>query len=166
MTNSILTQSAVIESLHYDATTGDFFWLNAPSRRLHAGSKAGYVDSRGYVVIKLAGKYRYAHRLAWLVVNGVEPECQIDHIDRDKSNNRICNLRLATASQNGQNKPIFNNNKVGVPNICWLPRKDMWQVYVRVNSKSTYVGCYKTLLDAAAARYSFVKRNHSHWTGV
>ena len=85
------------ELLSYDPDTGLFRWSKNKGSK-DAGELAGCVSPKGYILIGIDGCLYLAHRLAWLYVHGEFPEKDIDHRDQDKSNNRICNLRLATSS--------------------------------------------------------------------
>jgi hypothetical protein len=99
-----LTQDTLRDVLNYNPKTGEFYWLVKPASRVHIGDRAGSVETvRGYRVIGLAGKLYKAHRLAWLYVYGNTPAFGLDHINRKPLDNRICNLREATKSQNGGN---------------------------------------------------------------
>ena len=90
------------EVLNYDEETGDFTWKISPSRAVKAGDKAGSMHTpHGYIVIGYKGEVWLAHRLAWLISVGEDPgKYLIDHLDEDKTNNRIDNLRLADNSRN------------------------------------------------------------------
>ena len=79
--------------LNYDPDTGDFTWKVSTSNRVRVGQVAGTLRHDGYIRIKVNGKLYLAHRLAWFFVYGVWPVEFLDHIDQDKSNNRINNLR-------------------------------------------------------------------------
>lgn len=89
------------ESLSYDSTTGMFCW-KVSKRGISKGDVAGNFTGK-YVKICLDGVQYYAHRLAWAYVTGNEPTCEIDHIDGNRHNNRIDNLREATRQQNARN---------------------------------------------------------------
>jgi hypothetical protein len=87
-----LTAERLRKRLRYDAETG-LFTRRVGSGHAHAGDMAGSVHSTGYVRICIDGGRYTAHRLAWLYVHGVWPSGQIDHINRNRSDNRIANLR-------------------------------------------------------------------------
>jgi len=90
--------------LSYDPETGALTWLVAPKNQRRAGSPAGSLNGRGYTEVKL-GEYRLkAHRVAWYLYHGTDPgPLQVDHINRNRSDNRICNLRLVDAKGNRAN---------------------------------------------------------------
>ncbi len=90
--------------LSYDPETGALTWLVDPGNQLSAGAPAGSQDGRGYVQVYLSGRHLKAHRLAWYLHHGTDPgPLQVDHINRDRSDNRICNLRLVDAKGNRAN---------------------------------------------------------------
>jgi HNH endonuclease len=96
MADGIITRTRLKEFLHYDPETGVFTWLVKPCRNILAGSIAGNVMNEGYVMVKIDRKNYKAHRLAWLYVHGTFPPDQLDHINRGRADNRLCNLRLST----------------------------------------------------------------------
>ena len=91
--------------LAYNPETGGFTWLVSKGRRVRAGSLAGSVKDNGYVVIKIDGVFYKAHRLAWFMATGdwPAPDIEIDHINRQKGDNRLCNLRPVTRIGNRAN---------------------------------------------------------------
>ena len=103
MTDVILTQTQLQEILEYDPTTGIFLWReNGHKKRV--SRVAGGAIPTGYIVIGINKKTWMAHRLAWIYVNGNIPSDRfIDHINRDRSDNRIVNLRLVDPSENSKN---------------------------------------------------------------
>jgi hypothetical protein len=139
------------EHLVYDEETGVIHW----KRRFNAGIKphlrAGYVEPKGYVSVYFQGKAIKAHRLAWLLHTGAFPNGVIDHINGDKTDNRISNLRDTTTTENGRNRKQSRTNLSGVTGVHW--RKDgVWQAQIRVNGKTLHLGRYRSLECAAAAR--------------
>src|SRR5258707_393996 len=90
--------------LSYDAGTGEFRWLRTDRAHCRTvGKIAGCVGNDGYLFITVCRKFYTAHRLAWFYIHGKWPTEQIDHIDGDRLNNAISNLREATNLQNQRN---------------------------------------------------------------
>jgi len=93
-----------------------------------------------------------AHRVVWAVAYGVWPVGQIDHIDGDKTNNRLSNLREVDAVVNCQNRPIHTLNTSGVTGVTFLKRKKLWYARITIAGERRSLGRYKLLGDAVAAR--------------
>lgn len=113
-------------------------------------NKKGYVEL-GYLRIRLKGKQYMAHRLAWLYSYGEWPK-YIDHINHDKTDNRIANLRSVSHTENMKNKPKYKNNKSGITGVYQMEKN--WRVLITSNKKRMHVGYYPSLFDAACARKS------------
>ena len=106
MTRKTLSAERLREMLDYDAETGIFVWRKDHGVNVKAGMEAGHVTNKGYRMISLDGFRSVSHRLAWLYVYGAFPSGEVDHINRVKTDNRLCNLREVTRSENQQNTPI------------------------------------------------------------
>ena len=118
-----LLQGELKSLLEYHRITGDFVWISAPSKyhTMLIGQIAGGLDKHGYKRIKIKGYTYKAHRLAWLYIYGEFPSgvnWQIDHIDGDRSNNRIENLKLASPAENQKNKQSTSKNTSGITGVC------------------------------------------------
>ena len=101
----MLTRERMIKCLRYDPDTGLFIWINPPKHnRKLLGQIAGNVRSDGYRKIRIAGIAYYASHLACLYMTGKLPDEEMDHIDRDPSNDRWDNLREANSSLNKRNQ--------------------------------------------------------------
>ena len=117
-----------------------------------AGKEAfGYVHNTGYKQGTLMGKVLKAHRVAWKLHYGEDPVEQIDHINGDRSDNRIENLRCVSDAENKKNAKLYSNNSSGVTGIHWLKEQKKWRVRIG-GSKGIHIGCYATLDEAKAAR--------------
>lgn len=141
-----------IDLLHelFEYRDGHLFWKTKVSQRINIGDKAGSIDQKGYCRIMINNKSYKTHRLVFMMHNGYLPE-QIDHIDGNKLNNRIDNLRPATNGQNRHNTSIQKNNSSGVKGINWQKRDNKWQARVMLNKKSYQVGYFDTLEEAKQA---------------
>ena len=135
--------------LHYDPETGLFTWLQSTNRKIKLGDAAGCLGPQGYVRLRFDGKYYQAHRLAWLYMTGKWPEEFIDHKDTNKSNNKWGNLREATRSENGYNRPHQKDNELGVKGVHLHFGKYLAQI--TIDGKPRYLGVYKTLEEAKYA---------------
>ena len=143
-----LTAEQLKTTLDYDAESGVFTWKIRPSKAVKAGDVAGCVEKRiGYITIGIAGRIYKAHRLAWLYTHGEWPKGLIDHINGNKADNRICNLRDVFADGNSQNvrKPNVRN-KSGFMGVIWFQNK--WRASMSVNGKSKWLGDYSTPEEA------------------
>ena len=149
----------VRELLNYSEATGQFTW-RANRRRVDAGDVAGTLHINGYVYVTVDYRRYRAHRLAWLYVYGSWPTKDLDHINRDKKDNRISNLREVSKSENQQNRPLNSNNKSGFMGVSWNKKNRCWQAHIRTNGKSRNLGSYKTPAEAGAA-YLAAKRLQS-----
>lgn len=149
MSDEILTQACLKEILHYDPDTGLFTWTNPRSPRIKPGDPAGCAKY-GYIVIKVNNRPYPAAHLAHLYMTGELPSDEMDHINRNPSDNRWKNLRQADRSLNCLNRGCFKNNKAGIQGIYKNRRKKgvMWQVEYR----GKYVGFYDSFPAAVAAR--------------
>lgn len=139
--------------VRYEPETGRFYWLVNRGRGVKAGDKAGHL-SQGYVTLNFKTIKVRAHRVAWFLHYGELPTCQIDHINRDRADNRICNLRLALNNEadNLQNLGVRRDNTSGVPGVVWNKRKNKWFVRIYSDGKQICLGYYESFDDAVAAR--------------
>lgn len=118
------------------------------------GTKAGWTDSSGYLHIALFSRPWKAHRLSWAIHYGVWPDGDVDHINRNKSDNRICNLRIATRQQNMFNMSPTKRSKLGLKGISW--DRNRYRVSATFNGKNHYIGRFKTLDEAKAAYDAYI----------
>lgn len=141
------------ESLEYCATTGLFRWKRVANgaRRVKVGDVAGSVLRKGYVRIKVAGRNYPAHRLAWAVTHGAWPHWQIDHINGDRADNRIENLRDVKPSINSQNRVCSNpKNSTGLLGVSVSRSKYVATIRAAGGGKR-YLGTFESAQEAHAA---------------
>lgn len=145
----------VLRHVNYNPITGLFTWNKYRSRNAKKGDVAGSLGNRGYlqigVTIGSKKKKLLAHRIAWYCVNKSLPNI-IDHIDCNKLNNKINNLRVASQSQNAMNKPNQANNKSGMRGVCWDKKRNKWYVYININKKRRHLGRFDSYDDAVQIR--------------
>lgn len=156
-----LTQARLKELLSYDPDTGIFVWLINRPPYVSINSIAGSLNDRGYRHISIQGKKYKAHRLAWLYIYGKFPDGDIDHINRDRDDNRIANLRDTTRSVNLQNCTINKTNTSGVKGVSWDKRRQKWQAWVKINTAQKFLGYFKIIEEAKAAREKAEKEYYS-----
>lgn len=108
---SELETNLILESLHYDKDTGNFFWKKSRGN-MKSGSLAGSLDGHGYICIQIGRRPHRAHNLAWMFHYGKWPEQCIDHINRNRSDNRICNLRDISFKDNIKNSPRSKSGEI------------------------------------------------------
>ena len=152
-----LTAEYVRSILDYDPATGVFKWKwrEGVSKRINArfaGKVARSVDGKGYLQIRINKHLYRTHRLAWLYVHGEWPSEQIDHIDCDKLNNRIANLRLANNQENQRNSGLQKNNTTGIKGVRWCMNRGKFRAEITVDYRTINLGSFDTLSAAAAAR--------------
>lgn len=144
----------------YNPSTGEFTWVNPKGWRVKRGDRAGTLLGTGYVSIGISGKKYLAHRLAWAFVHGIWPNCDVDHINQIKTDNRISNLRLASRTQNMANCGKRVTNTSGVRGVTWSKRSRKWIARVQKDGKHGYVGSYRNLDDAADAVRTAYKKSY------
>lgn len=158
-----MDQQRLRELLDYDVETGRFVWRQA-NKRVKAGTVAGYVGSDGYVRIRASGTRFLAHRLAWFYVHGTWPAGEIDHINGDRSDNRIANLRDATTSINQQNQRQARTNNRSSGLLGVTRKRSKWQAQIETNGRNVFLGCYSTKEDAHLAYLKAKRERHDGCT--
>lgn len=163
MRRPLPSQDVLQELLSYDAETGHLFWRERnrrwfPNDRSHkvwnsrfAGKRAFTAAFTGYPCGQLLSCFHFAHRVIWKLVHGEEPDT-IDHINGDRSDNRLSNIRSVSHRQNMQNVPRKSNNTTGVVGVSIRGDTGRYTARIRVGERYLSLGCFDTLEEAAAAR--------------
>jgi hypothetical protein len=146
----MLTQELLKEVLNYDSETGEFFWRTQRSQQ-RIGDKAGTKKKSGYIQIRFNKKSYYAHRLAWLYTHGEWPD-NIDHINHDRADNRLCNLRSVSLTENCRNLALRAKNTSGVNGVFFNKRHNKWHATIQMKKRMVHLGLFDNLDDAAKAR--------------
>ena len=125
------------------------------------GDVIGGVNSDGYLQAMIDRKSYKVHRMVFLYHHGYLTDgLQMDHIDGNKTNNRIENLREVTKSQNKMNSKLAANNTSGVKGVYWHKRKQKWTSKIILNRKHIHLGYYDTIEEAVSV--AIAARNEYH----
>lgn len=124
-------------------------WKVSPHPRIQPHEIAGTIARDGYYIVQYKKSQYKVHRVIWAICNAKDPGfMQIDHIDRDRGNNKISNLRIVTPSINNQNKSNQSALGVGVTKIkncpCFIAR-------IHLGGKRVYLGSYNSAEEASLA---------------
>lgn len=150
------------KALKYERDTGAFVWLtNGRGRFRRAGAEAGTINRWGYRAICCDGKYLLAHRLAWLYVYGEWPKNEIDHINGNRSDNRIENLRDVPRAINAQNiRSARVDSESKVLGVSWSKERHKWVATIVTNGKQKYLGSFSKIEDAKDAYLAAKRSSH------
>jgi len=162
----MLTQETLKEYINYNPDTGVFTWIKRPWIRsmVYPGDIAGNPMASKYLQVSLFNRTYLTHRLAFLYMTGEWPTGLVDHIDRDRANNRWSNLRLVTRKENTYNK-TSTPGKSGFRGVFKV--KDRYYTKISVDNKMIHIGVYDTPEEASAAHenarsiYYIIKDNNA-----
>ena len=151
--SSIVRSLAGLEKvLRYDANTGLLYWTVFIYRIKKPGDLAGHQNSGGYIEIRFDRKTYPAHRIAWYLHTGNDPGIlHVEHIDTNKANNKIKNLRLATAAQNSRNKGKKLGTTSQYKGVAFYARHGKWVSQISANGKTAHLGYFTDELEAHRA---------------
>lgn len=150
--------------IKYEPTTGCLFWKKRPRQTFdtdfawkawngrYAGKQAGSASARKYLYVKIQKRCLLAHRVAWALHYGEWPSQCIDHINGNRQDNRLENLRSVSEKENNKNLSIRSDNKSGVVGVRWLDNRRKWYADIRVSKKLLHLGYFETKAEAVAAR--------------
>lgn len=163
-----VTFESVRSIINYDKSSGVFTWQSRSDLKSfksyrsmmvwngrYAGKPTGYLRKDGYLEIRIHNKLILAHRLAWLMVHEEWPGEQIDHINHNRQDNRICNLRSVSHRENGMNTSLSASNTSGYCGVGFDKRKRRWRAYAGIHGKYIHLGYFDTAESAALARSRF-----------
>lgn len=153
MVNDELTQDLLREL--FDYRDGELYWKVSRGNSVKSGDRAGSVRPDGYRSISINNKHYLTHRLIFLYHRGYLPK-YLDHVDGDKSNNGISNLRETTKAQNAMNmkKPRSMNSKPTTSEhkgVSWDKDRKKWRAYIIINSDQKHLGLFDSEIEAAKA---------------
>lgn len=154
----------------YEPNTGRIFWKARTAEMVaafglrtrqpikdwnarYAGREAFTADNgKGYRVSLIFGCMARAHRVAWAIHYGAWPALFLDHINGDRADNRISNLRQVDFVENGRNARLSTSNRSGQPGVQWYARKRKWRSRITVKGRKIDLGYYDLFSAAVAAR--------------
>jgi hypothetical protein len=156
-----ISNAEVLHHFTYDAVEGKLYRRFSKGGHL-AGEEAGGISEDGYRVVKVKGVSEKVHRIIYQLERGqINQGKEIDHIDGNRLNNKIDNLRAVTRQENGSNKKIPKTNTSGVVGVTWSKPHSKWKVQIKYKQSVLYLGLFseKELAiqarKAAEAQYGF-----------
>lgn len=168
-----MEQGYLREIMAYDYATGTLTWKNREDRskswntRFSGKEALGSVSKNGYKVGDINDKSFYAHRVVWMYVFGMIPEGHdIDHINRDRCDNRIANLRLASRSSNNANRLGADGATSKYLGVSWSKRYNKWVAQITKNYKNKLLGRFCCEIEAAKAYDAAAIENHGEYARV
>lgn len=159
-----LTVSMVSSYVSYNPDTG-IFTRKRSGGKSKSGGIAGKITSYGYRQIRINGTAFLASHLAFLIMEGFIPEV-VDHINRDRLDDRWINLREATSQQNSCNRKLFSNNSSGERGVNWHKASSKWQVSIRVKGKLHHYGLFVNKCDAVKKARELRESFHGDFSGI
>jgi len=170
----MLTASKARVALRYNQRTGVFHWkyradMTAQWNARYAGRIAGWKGKNGYYFITVDNVAYYAHRVAWLIIKGRWPKHDIDHKNRKPMDNRFCNFREATQSQNSRNTSAHYDSRIGLKGVGYCKgahKSHRWYATICVNYKNKYLGLFPTPEAAHAAYKRAAKQFHGEFASA
>ena len=158
-----LSQERLKQVLDYNPDTGVFTRLIRTANRTNAGDIAGCSNDLGYLRTTIDSIRYRNHRLAFLYMTGKFPDGEVDHINGITSDNRWCNLRVATRIENCRNSKKPTTNKSGIKGVRWVDEQKKWECRIWNNGKAEILGYFESLLDAASLMCSTRNRRHGEF---
>lgn len=149
----------------YDATTGILAYKRSSGKR-KCGDIAGTVGRHGYRLVCIDSRQYLAHRVIWAMAYDEQPPVVLDHINRNKDDNRISNLREATTSHNAANCGLRSHNSSGFRGVHFCKQTKRWRADITIMGKVKNLGRYRTPTDAHLAWFFAASRVHGEFIGA
>jgi hypothetical protein len=141
-------------AISYNPNTGEFVRLVGSGKGAKKGTvtKGSLDKSNGYLCVCVCGIQLYAHRLAWFLTHGSWPTQTIDHINRDKTDNRLQNLRDVSYADNNVNMGMRSHNTSGLEGVSWHAKARKWMAQIKRSGRYYYLGLFESTEDAKDLR--------------
>lgn len=149
------------QRFRYEPETGKLYWRELPRtvgnwaaswNTRYAGREAFTADMRGYRQGRVDGQNLLAHRIVWAIYTGAWPAAEIDHINGDRADNRIVNLRAADRSENNRNTAVRRSSVTGVVGVTWDSQTSSYRAQIKTQGRLIYLGRFHSLREAKAVR--------------
>lgn len=147
--------------LEYNPETGSMLWKKRTGSK-QPGQQAGYKKKDGYWYIHVNKRHVTLHRVAWVIYYGEWPD-QIDHINMDRADNRIANLRNASVAENNRNRTKQSNNTSGYKGVTFNKASGKYQAKIQHNKKPYCLGYFDTAIEASLAYKKAAEELHNEF---
>ena len=165
----MLTPERLREVLHYCEETGRWTWRVPPNWRFQIGDEAGSINHSGYRKIRIDGRFYLSSRLAFLFMRGSWPKHEIDHKNRDRSDDSWDNLREATRAQNNWNQGVRKDSFSGFKGVSIRRHRGVavcWRVQIQTIGNMRRTDCYGSLADAVSIYESWARELYGEFARV
>ncbi len=157
----MITQEKLRSFIHYDPNTGIFTrigYLDRWGNFVIKNKILSVLSGEGYLIISIQGKRYKAHRLAFLYMfnTDISDNFEIDHVDGNRGNNKLTNLRIADRCINMKNKSLYSNNTTNVIGVSKFGNR--YRARINVNGKRISLGLFDTIEEAAKVRLEFEQK--------
>lgn len=160
-------EQRIRERLMIDETSPTGLRWNQSAHGKVKGQHAGVAHSNGYLQISIRAninrKFFFAHRVVWFLAHGRWPDGDIDHINGDRMDNRLVNLREASRSENLRNSAMLSSNTSGIKGVSFHKRAGKWQAQIRMDGKINHIGLFANIADAERAIRSAREKLHGEF---
>jgi len=178
--NELPNPDVLRDLLHYEPDTGKLFWKKRSQSMFEDSEKSAVhkcriwnsryafkeaftaLSSFGYLRGSIFNRHYVAHRVIWAIHTEKWPDHEIDHINGNRSDNRIKNLRAVTRSENQKNVKRPENNTSGIIGVSWHSRTRTWRARIGLGGKSKTIGYFLSIEDARLARKAAEKKHGFH----
>lgn len=156
-----LSQSQLQDLFAYDSTTGALTYKTSPAKKIKINDKVGSLNGCKYLQVCINKKYYLVDRIIWLHQKNYIPTT-LTHINKNKLDNRIENLKEVKRSTNNPNRAINSNNSSGYRGISYHKQTNKWRVVISINKKKIYLGGFVDINDAITAREKAEEFYHNY----